>query len=501
MNRHIKSLSCLCAMLLFIACGAKSSQNHSEHEHEEVHSHEQCSHTHSHDSHDHSAHDVQVGHDHDQADSHVDCCATSHADEDTHDHVDVHGENHGEKHSHVDGHADEHNHNHADGHNHVDSGSHNHSHADLGGHNHNHADAHSHEHSHADADADSHSHNHGEGIAFTRKQAEDAGLEVEKIEEMPFYNVIKTAGHLQTPVGAEAVVVATSSGVLYYTQASLVEGQALSEGCSFAGISARKLQDGDPLMKAKLAYETAELEYERAQRLVVDKIISAKEFEQIRLRYETAKTTYEGQAKGMTEKGASVVSPITGYLKQLLVPNGAYVEVGQPIAVVTQTRRLQLRAEVSERDYVQLSKVTTANFRPAYTDKLYKITDLNGRLVAYGKSASDMASHYIPVTFEFDNVGDIIPGSYAEVYLLTAPEDGVVSVPVGAITEEQGLYFVYVQVCTEEFMKREVHLGRRNGERVEILHGLHHGERVVTRGAYQVKLASVATSIPHGHSH
>jgi RND family efflux transporter MFP subunit len=437
MNRHIKSLSCLCAMLLFIACGAKSSRNHSEHVHEEAHSHEQCSHTHSHEAHDHSE---QVAH------NHADNCAEDHAD---------------------------HAHNHADEHNHS------------------HAEAHSHE----------HNHNHGEGIAFTRKQAEDAGLVVEKIEEMPFYNVIKTAGHLQTPVGAEAVVVATSSGVLYYTQASLVEGQALNEGRSFAGISARKLQDGDPLMKAKLAYETAELEYERAQRLVVDKIISAKEFEQIRLRYETAKTTYEGQAKGMTEKGASVVSPITGYLKQLLVPNGSYVEVGQPVAVVTQTRRLQLRAEVSERDYVQLSKVTTANFRPAYTDKLYKITDLNGRLVAYGKSATDMASHYIPVTFEFDNVGDIIPGSYAEVYLLTAPEDGVVSVPVGAITEEQGLYFVYVQVCAEEFMKREVHLGRRNGERVEVLHGLHHGEHVVTRGAYQVKLASVATSIPHGHSH
>ena len=183
------------------------------------------------------------------------------------------------------------------------------------------------------------------------------------------------------------------------------------------------------------------------------------------------------------------------------MPNGAYVEVGQPIAVVTQTRRLQLRAEVSQRDYAQLSKVTAAYFTPAYTDKLYKTSDLNGRLVAYGKAASDVALHYIPVTFEFDNVGDIIPGSYAEVYLLTAPEEGVVSLPVSALTEEQGLYFVYVQVCAEEFEKRAVHLGRRNGERVEILHGIHHGERIVTRGAYHVKLASMSTAIPHGHTH
>ena len=371
---------------------------------------------------------------------------------------------------------------------------------------HNHSE-HSHtEHSHAGhshaeevlPSSHDHSHNHGEGIAFTKHQAEAAGLVVEVVSEVPFYGVIKTAGHLQAPVADEVVVVATSAGVLYYTQPSLVEGQAVSEGKAFAAISAKKLQDGDPLMKAKLAYETAKSEYERAERLVGDKIISTKEYEQIRLRYETAKATYEGQAKSMTEKGASLSSPIAGYVKQLLVANGSYVEVGQPVAVITQTRRLQLVAEVSERDFAQLSKVSKAHFMPTYSDKLYKTDDLNGRLLAYGRAA---VGAFVPVTFEVDNVGDLIAGSYAEVYLLTQPEDGIISIPLTALTEEQGLYFVYVRVCAEEFEKREVHPGRRNGERVEILHGLHHGERVVTRGAYQVKLASMSTAIPHGHSH
>lgn len=294
---------------------------------------------------------------------------------------------------------------------------------------------------------------------------------------------------------------AASSGVLYYTDPSIVEGKAVTKDQALAGVSAKKLQDGDPLVKARLAYETALAEYERAQRLVDDKIISAKEFEQIRLRYETAKTTYEGQAQGMTAKGASVTSPMSGYIKQLLVANGEFVEVGQPIAVVTQACRLQLRAEVSEQHYSQLPKVSAAYFSPSYTDRLYKTAEMNGRLVAYGRAAVEGTSHYLPVTFEFDNVGDIIPGTYAEVYLLTTPEEGVVSVPISALTEEQGLYYVYIQVCAEEFMKREVYPGRRNGERVEILHGLHHGDRVVTQGAYQVKLASVTTAIPHGHAH
>ena len=393
-----------------------------------------------------------------------------------------------------------------DGHVHTNC-NHNHSHNehDHSTHSHDHA-PHSYEKqtsNHAAHNHDTHAHdedvhNHGEGIVFTKQQAEAAGLVVEEVAEVPFYDVIKTAGHLQAPVGDEAVVVATSAGVLYYTQPSLVEGQALSEGKAFAGISAKRLQDGDPLVKAKLAYETAKAEYERAERLVADKIVSAKEYEQIRLRYETAKTTYEGQAAGMTERGAALASPITGYVKQLLVPNGAHVEVGQPVAVVTQTRRLQLVAEVSERDFGQLAKVTKAHFRPTYSDKLYKTDELGGRLLAYGRSA---VGAFVPVTFEVDNVGDLIAGSYAEVYLLTRPESGVVSIPVTALTEEQGLYFVYVQVCDEEFEKREVHPGRRGGERVEILHGLHYGDRVVTRGAVQVKLASMTTAIPHGHSH
>lgn len=439
MKRKLQTAACVCAALIFAACGGKQGNHAHEHSHEH-HTHTEEHHAHEEHSHDEHAH---------------------------------------EEHSHA-----EHNHTH-EAHSHDE-----HSH-----------EGHSHEaHEHAE-EAHGHDHAHGEGIAFTKQQAAAAGLKVETVTKAPFSGVIKTAGHIQAPKGNEAVVVATSAGVLYYTDPSIAEGVAVGTGKALAGISAKKLQDGDPLLKAKLAYETALAEYERAQRLVDDKIVSAKEFEQIRLRYETAKTTYEGQAQGMTEKGASLTSPISGYLKQLLVPNGAYVEVGQPVAVVTQIRRLQLKAEVSERDYALLSKVNAANFRPAYTDRLYKTADLNGRLVAYGKVAADEASHYIPVTFEFDNVGDIIAGSYADVYLLTSPEEGVIAIPISALTEEQGLYYIYVQLCEEEYEKRGVTLGRRDGELVEILHGLHGGERVVTQGAYQVKLASVTTAIPHGHSH
>ena len=54
-----------------------------------------------------------------------------------------------------------------------------------------------------------------------------------------------------------------------------------------------------------------------------------------------------------------------------------------------------------------------------YDNKVYELGELKGRLLSYGK-ASGGTSFYVPVTFEFDNRGDVIPGSYVEVYLLSS---------------------------------------------------------------------------------
>ena len=177
-----------------------------------------------------------------------------------------------------------------------------------------------------------------------------------------------------------------------------------------------------------------------------------------------------------------------------------YVSVGQPIATVAQNKRLQLRAEVSENNFKHLRSISSANFKTSYDDTFYKMSELNGKLLSYGKTSNNN-SFYIPVTFEFDNVGDIIPGSFTEVYLLSQPRENVISLPTTALTEEQGLHFVYIQVEPEAFVKQEVKIGQSNGERTEILTGLNGGEKVVVNGVMQVKLAAVSGAIPHGHEH
>lgn len=389
--------------------------------------------------------------------------------------------------------VDEHEHTDGDGHDHSSEKSQEHSEGD--GHDHS-AD----EKEAGHVEGDEKESEHADEIAFSKKQAELVGLTTETVSPTTFYNAIKTSGQIQTPQGNEVVIAATSNGIVTFTNSSITEGTAVSAGQSIVTISAKKLLEGDPAAKSKIAYETALKEYQRAEGLVKDQIISTKEFEQVKLRYETAKTTYDAQASNITASGVSVSSPISGYIKNRLVAQGEYVSVGQQIATVSQNKRLQLRAEVSENNFKILKSISSANFKLAYDNTIYKLSDLNGKLLSYGKSSGDQ-SFYIPVTFEFDNIGEIIPGAFTEVYLLSSPQENVISVPVPSITEEQGLNFVYLQLDEEGYKKQEVMLGQNNGERVQILSGLKNGDKVVTKGVYQVKLAATSSVMPEGHAH
>lgn len=363
---------------------------------------------------------------------------------------------------------------------------------------HEHAEGYGHDHS--EGDGHDHEGGHSEEISFTKKQAEAVGLKTETVTPGTFSYVIKTSGQILSAQGDEATIVATSNGIVSFTNPSISDGAAIRTGEAIVTISAKNLLEGDPAAKAQIAYETAKKEYQRAEGLVKTQIISAKEFEQVRLRYETAKTVYEAQSASMTKNGVKVTSPINGYIKKRLVSQGEYVSVGQPIATVSQNRRLQLRAEVSENYFKSLNSISSANFQTAYDNAVYKLSDLNGRLLSFGR-ASGGQSFYIPVTFEFDNIGDFIPGSFVSVYLLSKPQANIISVPTSAVTEEQGLNFVYLQLDEEGYKKQEVNLGQSNGDRVQVLSGLKAGDKAVVKGVYQVKLAAVSSVMPEGHSH
>ena len=366
---------------------------------------------------------------------------------------------------------------------------------------HNHAgEGHDHATEQHDHEAEAKGHGSSNEIVLTPDKAKAAGVEVGEAQKAVFHQVIKTSGQVLAAQGDERVAVAPVAGVVSFSH-KVTEGMAVGQGTPLLVLSSGHLAEGDPVQKARVAYEVAQREYERMEALVADKIVSEKDFAQARQAYENARISYEAVAKNHTPAGQTVVAPAAGYVKSLLVKEGDYVSVGQPLVSITQNRRLFLRADVSEKYYKELAHITSAHFQTPYDDTTYDLQELNGRLLSYGKASGD-GSYYIPVTFEFDNKGGVVPGSFVEIYLLTRPVEGVITLPVSALTEEQGSFFVYKQLDEECYEKQLVSLGANDGERVAILEGVQAGDRIVTRGAYQVKLASASNAIPaHTHEH
>lgn len=375
-----------------------------------------------------------------------------------------------------------------------------------------------HDHSHEQTEETSHAehaeegeHNHaaeehaGEGapadeIVLAPEKAKAAGVVVKEIQPGAFRQVLRASGEVLAAQGDEATVVATTAGIVSFP-VTMVEGKSVAKGANLMVISARNLAEGDPAERARITYEAAKDEYDRALKLIDSGIVSQKEFATIKENYETARLSYEALASQAGTTGQRILAPIGGYIKTCLVKAGDYVTVGQPLMTLTQNRRLFLRAEVSERYYKYLSGITSANFKTPYDDQVYSLDELHGKVLSYGKS-TDKDLYFLPITFEFDNRGEVIPGSYVEVYLLSGEMSDVLSLPKTAITEEQGLNFVYLQLDDECYKKQEVKLGADNGKEVQVLTGIKAGDKVVVEGAYHVKLASASNAIPaHSHEH
>jgi RND family efflux transporter MFP subunit len=254
--------------------------------------------------------------------------------------------------------------------------------------------------------------------------------------------------------------------------------------------------------EAQNNYEKAKADYERAQELAKDKIVSEKDLIAAKNQYENSKAVYENLNKNFNAAGQTVTSPMSGFIKQVFVKNGTYVEAGQPLVTVSQNRTLTLTADLPMKYASVLGAVQSANLRTPNDNRTYTFEELNGKVLAYGKSAG-AGSFLVPITLQIDNTGNFFPGSFVEVYLKTLTNAEALTVPVSALLEEQDSFFVWVQVTPELFEKREVSTGKTDGIQIEIVKGLRKDERIVIRGAMLIKLAQATGTLDahSGHVH
>lgn len=350
---------------------------------------------------------------------------------------------------------------------------------------------------HNEHESHEHHEDHSSDVHFSHSQAQACHLAVEEVRPAGFHPVLRATGRIDLLPGAAVTVVAPTGGTVSYPDVPILSGSNVSKGDVLFYVSAGNLAEGDQMARAKAEYDAALKQYTRAQALVEDKIISQEEFEDIKRRYELSSAAYAGKNGSYSEKGTAVISPIDGYILDLKANAGDYVSTGSSLAVVSDCGRLALVVEVPVSDYSFLKDVESANFSLSGSETLYSLDKLNGKVISRSKNADGA---FVNVMFAFDSEPDMIPGSFASVYLLGRSIRNCISVPVGAIIEEQGVMSVFVQEEEEVFRKQEVTLGQSDGDRVMVLGGLSEGENVVVRGTYNVKLASLSSAIP-GHTH
>lgn len=360
--------------------------------------------------------------------------------------------------------------------------------------------------SHEEADnSTGHATSEGNGTVFTKEQSWKIDFATELPESEIFGQAIKTAAQVQSGQGDEILVSAKTSGIVVFPVEKVLEGKSVAKAQVLFTISGSGLADNNSAVKfqeAQNKYEEAKLNYARKQELAKNKIVSEKELLNSKYQYKNAKLTYENLNKNFSASGQKVTSSMNGFISQVFVQNGQFVETGQTLISISQNRTLVLQTEVQQKYAPILGTIYSANLRTLHNNKTYTLEELNGKLLSYGRSTNS-DNFLIPVNLQIDNTAGIMPGTFVELVLKTRGNSESLTLPNEAILEEQGTYFVYVQLTPELFQRREIKIGANDGLRTEIKEGLAAEDRIVSKGAVFIKLAQTTGSIDahSGHVH
>ncbi|MCM1164252.1 MAG: efflux RND transporter periplasmic adaptor subunit [Muribaculaceae bacterium] len=351
-------------------------------------------------------------------------------------------------------------------------------------------------HSHSENhEEENEAHHHEEGeIVVSPADAARYGIELEAARRGPVAQVVKVSGEVLPLSADKGVVSAPAAGIVSLAK-GITEGSSVKAGQTLATVSAKDVSGGDANRVAKANLDAARRELERVTPLMKQGLVTKKDYNDALAAVAAAEATYSPRAASGSAKVKA-----SGVVTRLNVADGEYVSAGQPIAEISASSGLTLRALLPASQSNFLSSITDAVITP-HSGSPVRLSERGGRLVSASQAGGVATPGYIPVYFSFDGGAGIIPGTAVEVYLASAPKGNELSVPSQALYEQLGQMFVFIKTSDHAYEKRPVTAGRSDGERVIIEQGLSEGDSVVSAGVTFVRLAEQAAVVPEGHSH
>lgn len=294
-----------------------------------------------------------------------------------------------------------------------------------------------------------------------------------------------------------------------------VEAQNAQIVVENARLEAERRTAAGEVETAKIRLDHARQEAERAHRLYAGKATSQRQVHAAEAERDAAQASYDAAIKRRDALGAArgvapsnvrvgsanasyaVRSPLSGYVTKVNKSIGEQVNAGESIVEISNLDTVWIEAPIFERDLNRLSGNVSATFTTAaYSDQEFKGTVLDISAVI------DEKTRAANVIFQVPNAGRALRlGMQANVRLDAGESVTAMMIPKEAVLENEGKKIVYVLLSGEEFQRREVTVGDEYGDKVAILSGLNKGERVVTQGAYQIRLQELRPADAGAHSH
>jgi len=197
-------------------------------------------------------------------------------------------------------------------------------------------------------------------------------------------------------------------------------------------------------------------------------------------------------------------APISGEIVSVAHIEGEHLDAAhQEVFRIVNADHVWIVGNISEFDLVRLAENPSASLAlPSYPDRRIDVLGSGGRLVNIGRVVEPQ-TRTVSVIYELPNKDGLLRvGMFAEVHVETRRAVDAVAIPEEAIVMDNGRPIAFVLIEGESFQRRELELGIRDSGFVEIRSGVSSGERLITKGAYAVKLAARSpASFGAGHVH
>ena len=154
-------------------------------------------------------------------------------------------------------------------------------------------------------------------------------------------------------------------------------------------------------------------------------------------------------------------------------------------------------ANVYPNDIAKVQVGQTATVRiGAYKDRVFK-----GK-IAWVSDVLDERTRTLKVRIEVGNGARLLkPGMFANAAVVIAKTQSDIVVPVAAVIRHRGESVVFIRMGRGEFSRREVAIGTKSDQMVQLLRGVKAGECVVTRGTFALKSELDKGAFKGGHGH